>query len=94
MLDLRVSDDQRQHLAEGAALRYYRCSARDHQGMAVCSTVQIPAEVIEGFVVERVRGYEPNELLDYSGESFREGPSQSVLVLAMTFADGLLMDLA
>jgi hypothetical protein len=41
----------------GRLHRYYRCSTRDNQGKAVCPTVQMPADAIEGFVVERVRGY-------------------------------------
>lgn len=41
----------------GRLHRYYRCSTRDKQGKAVCPTVQMPADAIEGFVVERVRGY-------------------------------------
>ena len=39
----------------GRLHRYYRCSTRDKQGKAVCPTVQMPAEAIEGFVVERVQ---------------------------------------
>lgn len=41
----------------GRLHRYYRCSTRDKQGKAVCPTVQMPADAIEGFVVDRVRGY-------------------------------------
>ncbi|MBP1771240.1 MAG: Phage uncharacterized protein-like protein [Holophagaceae bacterium] len=39
----------------GRLHRYYRYSTRDKQGKAVCPTVQMPAEAIEGFVVERVQ---------------------------------------
>lgn len=40
----------------GRLYRYYRCRTRDKQGKAVCPTVQMPAEAIEAFVVERVQG--------------------------------------
>jgi len=39
----------------GRLYRYYRCRTRDKQGKAVCPTVQMPAEAIEAFVVERVQ---------------------------------------
>lgn len=40
----------------GQLYRYYRCRTRDKQGKGVCPTVQMPAEAIEAFVVERVQG--------------------------------------
>ena len=39
----------------GRLHRYYRCSTRDKQGKKVCPTKQLPAEAIEGFVVDRVQ---------------------------------------
>ena len=35
--------------------RYYRCSKRDKGGIAACPAGPLPAQAIEGFVVERVR---------------------------------------
>jgi hypothetical protein len=35
--------------------RYYRCSTRDKQGRHACPAAPLPAQAIEGFVVERVR---------------------------------------
>lgn len=40
---------------EGRLYRYYRCRTRDKQGKEVCPTVQMPAEAIEAFVVDRVK---------------------------------------
>lgn len=39
----------------GRLHRYYRCSTRDKKGKEVCPTVQLPAEAIEAFVVDRIR---------------------------------------
>lgn len=39
----------------GRLHRYYRCSTRDKQGKAVCPTVQLPADALEAFVVERIQ---------------------------------------
>jgi len=39
----------------GRLHRYYRCSTRDKKGKEVCPTVQLPAEVIEAYVVDRIR---------------------------------------
>lgn len=39
----------------GRVFRYYRCVTRSRQGKQVCSARQLPAESIEGFVVEKVR---------------------------------------
>jgi len=39
----------------GRLHRYYRCSTRDKKGRAGCPTVQLPAEAIETFVVERIQ---------------------------------------
>jgi site-specific DNA recombinase len=39
---------------EGRLYRYYRCRTRDKQGKDVCPTVQVPAEAIETFVVDRL----------------------------------------
>lgn len=54
----------------GRLHRYYRCSTRDKQGKAVCPTVQMPADAIEGFVVERVRGYLEQPDLQGFAESY------------------------
>ncbi len=42
---------------DGRLHRYYRCRTRDKQGKAVCPTVQMPADAIEGFVMERLKGF-------------------------------------
>jgi len=39
----------------GHLYRYYRCSTRDKQGKKVCPTRQLPADALEGYVVERVQ---------------------------------------
>lgn len=39
---------------DGRVFRYYRCTTRDKFGKKVCPTRQLPAEAIEGFVVEKL----------------------------------------
>lgn len=39
----------------GRVFRYYRCTTRDKWGKKVCPTRQLPAETIEGFVVEQLK---------------------------------------
>lgn len=40
---------------DGRLYRYYRCTTRDKWGKKVCPTRQLPAEPIEGFVVETLK---------------------------------------
>jgi len=40
---------------KGRIYRYYRCITRDKYGKKRCATVQVPAEAIEDFVVERIQ---------------------------------------
>jgi hypothetical protein len=40
---------------DGRLYRYYRCSTRDKKGKEGCPTVQLGAEAIERFVVERLQ---------------------------------------
>lgn len=39
----------------GRIYRYYRCVTRGKQGTLSCATRQIPAEALEGFVVDQLR---------------------------------------
>jgi len=39
----------------GREYRYYRCVTRGKQGSRACTTRQLPAEAIEGFVVEQLK---------------------------------------
>ena len=40
---------------KGRTYRYYRCVRRGKQGSDTCNTRQLPAEAIEGFVVDQLR---------------------------------------
>ncbi len=40
----------------GSTYRYYRCCTRDKHGRQACTARPLPAEAIERFVVERIRG--------------------------------------
>lgn len=41
--------------AHGKQYRYYRCATRDKQGRGACPARPLPAEALEGFVVDRIR---------------------------------------
>lgn len=46
---------------DGRVFRFYRCTTRAKWGKKVCSTRQLPAEAIEGFVVEKLKEAFQNE---------------------------------
>jgi DNA invertase Pin-like site-specific DNA recombinase len=41
--------------AHGKQYRYYRCATRDKQGRNACPSRPLPAQALEGFVVDRIR---------------------------------------
>jgi len=50
---LMTSASTRRH---GRVFRYYRCTTRDKWGKKVCAMKQLPAEAIEAFVVDQLKG--------------------------------------